>query len=245
MHRNDWPKVIQKTRNKARTRPHSWCHHAILAKLHCDEYTNTCNSSGQNETCNLSLCTRQAKAEIQRSLGPYLAWVHLVISKGFISSLTKRSFDYELQCLILTRCFSFSSNFTRLPHLAGTKENLHLAQQVQAEWKEFGLDSVQLVHYDVLLSYPDETKPNYISIIDDHGNEVQKTTVFANREQNHFHPLRKMGRESCPLLMVLGLIQSSWEWGVPVCFYILYLLNVCARNTNNYSNSYSILTYMD
>ncbi|NXY87352.1 FOLH1 carboxypeptidase, partial [Alcedo cyanopectus] len=71
----------------------------------------------------------------------------------------------------------FSSNFTQLPHLAGTKENLHLAEQIQAEWKEFGLDSVQLVHYDVLLSYPDDTKPNYISIMDDHGNEIFNTSL--------------------------------------------------------------------
>uniref|UniRef100_A0A663LP98 Glutamate carboxypeptidase 2 n=1 Tax=Athene cunicularia TaxID=194338 RepID=A0A663LP98_ATHCN len=71
----------------------------------------------------------------------------------------------------------FLYNFTQLPHLAGTKENLHLAQQVQAEWKEFGLDSVQLVHYDVLLSYPDDTKPNYISIIDEHGNEIFNTSL--------------------------------------------------------------------
>ncbi|NXH68816.1 FOLH1 carboxypeptidase, partial [Hydrobates tethys] len=71
----------------------------------------------------------------------------------------------------------FLFNFTRLPHLAGTKENLHLAQQVQAEWKEFGLDSVQLVQYDVLLSYPDDTKPNYISVIDEHGNEIFNTSL--------------------------------------------------------------------
>ncbi|NXP43901.1 FOLH1 carboxypeptidase, partial [Heliornis fulica] len=71
----------------------------------------------------------------------------------------------------------FLYNFTQLPHLAGTKENLHLAQQIQAEWKEFGLDSVQLVHYDVLLSYPDDTKPNYISIIDEHGNEIFNTSL--------------------------------------------------------------------
>lgn len=137
---------------------------------------------------------------MQRNLGPYIAWVHLVISREFISSQAKRSSDYELQCLILTHCFFFSSNFTQLPHLAGTKENLHLAQQVQAEWKEFGLDSVQLVHYDVLLSYPDDTKPNYISIIDEHGNEVQKTPVFATSEQNHLHTLGKTGRESQPPL---------------------------------------------
>nr|XP_009687398.1 PREDICTED: glutamate carboxypeptidase 2-like [Struthio camelus australis] len=71
----------------------------------------------------------------------------------------------------------FLYNFTRLPHLAGTEENLHLAKQIQAEWKEFGLDSVQLAHYDVLLSYPDETKPNYISIIDEHGNEIFNTSL--------------------------------------------------------------------
>ncbi|XP_025964958.2 putative N-acetylated-alpha-linked acidic dipeptidase [Dromaius novaehollandiae] len=71
----------------------------------------------------------------------------------------------------------FLYNFTRLPHLAGTEENLRLAKQIQAEWKEFGLDSVQLAHYDVLLSYPDETKPNYISIIDEHGNEIFNTSL--------------------------------------------------------------------
>ncbi|NXA37235.1 FOLH1 carboxypeptidase, partial [Eudromia elegans] len=72
----------------------------------------------------------------------------------------------------------FLYNFTRLPHLAGTEENLHLAKQIQAEWKEFGLDSVQLAHYDVLLSYPDETKPNYISIIDKLGNEIFNTSLY-------------------------------------------------------------------
>ncbi|KAM9019537.1 putative N-acetylated-alpha-linked acidic dipeptidase isoform 1-T1 [Ara ararauna] len=71
----------------------------------------------------------------------------------------------------------FLYNFTQVPHLAGTKENLHLAQQIQAEWKEFGLDSVQLIHYDVLLSYPDDAKPNYISIIDEHGNEIFNTSL--------------------------------------------------------------------
>uniref|UniRef100_A0A663LPA6 Glutamate carboxypeptidase 2 n=1 Tax=Athene cunicularia TaxID=194338 RepID=A0A663LPA6_ATHCN len=63
-------------------------------------------------------------------------------------------------------------SFTKLPHLAGTEQNLLLAKQIQGQWKEFGLDSAELVHYDVLLSYPNETQPNYISIIDDQGNEV-------------------------------------------------------------------------
>uniref|UniRef100_A0A8C2YT37 glutamate carboxypeptidase II n=1 Tax=Chinchilla lanigera TaxID=34839 RepID=A0A8C2YT37_CHILA len=71
----------------------------------------------------------------------------------------------------------FLYNFTRVPHLAGTEQNLHLTKQIQSQWKEFGLDSVELVHYDVLLSYPNETHPNYISVISDDGNEVFNTSL--------------------------------------------------------------------
>ncbi|XP_057612271.1 glutamate carboxypeptidase 2 isoform X2 [Chionomys nivalis] len=72
---------------------------------------------------------------------------------------------------------NFLYNFTRTPHLAGTKHNFELAKQIYAQWKEFGLDSVELSHYDVLLSYPNETRPNYISIIDGDRNEIFNTSL--------------------------------------------------------------------
>ncbi|XP_059931371.1 N-acetylated-alpha-linked acidic dipeptidase 2 [Gadus macrocephalus] len=67
--------------------------------------------------------------------------------------------------------------FTRLPHLAGTKQNLVYAEQIREEWLSFGLDSVELVPYDVLLSYPNKSQPNYISIVDQLGNEVFNTSL--------------------------------------------------------------------
>ncbi|KAE8295427.1 Glutamate carboxypeptidase 2 [Larimichthys crocea] len=67
--------------------------------------------------------------------------------------------------------------FTRLPHLAGTEQNLRYAEQIKTEWLEFGLDSVEMVPYDVLLSYPNKTQPNYISIVDQLGNEVFNTSL--------------------------------------------------------------------
>ncbi|XP_068411097.1 glutamate carboxypeptidase 2 isoform X2 [Eschrichtius robustus] len=73
---------------------------------------------------------------------------------------------------------TFLYNFTRIPHLAGTEQNFQLAKQIQYQWKEFGLDSVELAHYDVLLSYPNKTHPNYISIIDEDGNELFNTSLF-------------------------------------------------------------------
>uniref|UniRef100_A0A8C1NCT3 Glutamate carboxypeptidase 2 n=1 Tax=Cyprinus carpio TaxID=7962 RepID=A0A8C1NCT3_CYPCA len=67
--------------------------------------------------------------------------------------------------------------FTRLPHLAGSQQNLDLAKQIRDEWMEFGLDSVELVPYDVLLSYPNKTNPNYISIVDHLGTEIFNTSL--------------------------------------------------------------------
>ncbi|KAM4742233.1 N-acetylated-alpha-linked acidic dipeptidase 2 isoform 3-T3 [Anableps anableps] len=66
--------------------------------------------------------------------------------------------------------------FTRLPHLAGTEQNLKYAEQIIKEWQDFGLDSVEMVPYDILLSYPNKSQPNYISILDHTGNEVFNTS---------------------------------------------------------------------
>ncbi|XP_072258638.1 N-acetylated-alpha-linked acidic dipeptidase 2-like [Pyxicephalus adspersus] len=71
----------------------------------------------------------------------------------------------------------FLKDFTKIPHLAGTEQNLNLAHRIQSQWMEFGLDSAELVHYDVLLSYPNSSKPNYISMIDEHGTEVFTTSL--------------------------------------------------------------------
>uniref|UniRef100_A0A2K6Q269 N-acetylated-alpha-linked acidic dipeptidase 2 n=1 Tax=Rhinopithecus roxellana TaxID=61622 RepID=A0A2K6Q269_RHIRO len=73
---------------------------------------------------------------------------------------------------------SFLRSFTKLPHLAGTEQNFLLAKEIQTQWKKFGLDSAKLVHYDVLLSYPNETNANYISIVDEHETEIFKTSYF-------------------------------------------------------------------
>ncbi|XP_058519702.1 N-acetylated-alpha-linked acidic dipeptidase 2 [Ochotona princeps] len=75
---------------------------------------------------------------------------------------------------------AFLRSFTKLPHLAGTEQNLLLAKQIQAQWKKFGLHSAKLVHYDVLLSYPNETHSNYISIVNEHGIEIFKTTYLES-----------------------------------------------------------------
>ncbi|XP_007936242.1 N-acetylated-alpha-linked acidic dipeptidase 2 [Orycteropus afer afer] len=73
---------------------------------------------------------------------------------------------------------SFLRSFTKFPHLAGTEQNLLLAKKIQTQWKKFGLDSAKLVPYHVLLSYPNETNANYISVVDERGTEIFKTSYL-------------------------------------------------------------------
>lgn len=92
--------------------------------------------------------------------------------------------------------------FTRLPHLAGTEQNLRYAEQIRDEWLQFGLDSVELVPYDVLLSYPKKSQPNYISILDGLGREVPRllshtwTPAWARRGPNATLVFRICHRQS-------------------------------------------------
>lgn len=71
--------------------------------------------------------------------------------------------------------------------MAGTEQNLRYAEQIREEWQNFGLDSVDLVHYDVLLSYPNKTQPNYISIVDTLGNEVFSTSLEEPVPEGYEH----------------------------------------------------------
>ncbi|XP_053177566.1 N-acetylated-alpha-linked acidic dipeptidase 2 [Scomber japonicus] len=112
------------------------------------------------------------------SLGFIIGWfakpTHSNTSNTCASSRYLREFLDEMQA---DQIREHLRKFTRLPHLAGTEQNLKYAEQFKKEWQEFGLDSVELVPYDVLLSYPNKSQPNYISIVDAQGNEVVKTSL--------------------------------------------------------------------
>ncbi|XP_064484299.1 glutamate carboxypeptidase 2-like [Ornithodoros turicata] len=52
------------------------------------------------------------------------------------------------------------------PHMAGTnREEVVLANYVKDKFTEYGLDEVKVVSYDVLLSYPNASDPNTVSVV--------------------------------------------------------------------------------
>ncbi|XP_023581137.1 glutamate carboxypeptidase 2 isoform X4 [Trichechus manatus latirostris] len=125
----------------------------------------------------LYLCVCLAAALASSLVGRLVGWFIKSSNESIIvpQQNMKKVFLDELKAGNIKK---FLFNFTQIPHLAGTEQNFQLAKQIQSEWKEFGLDSVELAHYDVLLSYPNKTNPNYISIIDEDGNELFNTSLF-------------------------------------------------------------------
>lgn len=58
-------------------------------------------------------------------------------------------------------------NLTNQYHVAGTAENLRVMDYIAETWRSYGLDKVEIDEYDVLLSYPDYSKPNTINALVD------------------------------------------------------------------------------
>jgi N-acetylated-alpha-linked acidic dipeptidase len=56
---------------------------------------------------------------------------------------------------------------TSIPHLAGTQGDEDSALYVKNKWIEQGLDYAEMIDYDVLLSYPDDKKPNKYLVLYD------------------------------------------------------------------------------
>ena len=71
----------------------------------------------------------------------------------------------------------FSSKLTELPHIAGSDRNRDLAMDIYREWKTFGFDSVEVINYTVLLSYPNGDDPSSLVLKDSNGSIIYASHI--------------------------------------------------------------------
>ncbi|XP_078515472.1 putative N-acetylated-alpha-linked acidic dipeptidase [Lissotriton helveticus] len=65
--------------------------------------------------------------------------------------------------------------FSKKPHIAGSSEDEEvLAGYIHDTWKQ-DLDSARIYTYTVLLSYPNASDPNYVSILQEDGSETEES----------------------------------------------------------------------
>jgi len=80
-----------------------------------------------------------------------------------------------------------SRNFTGKPHFAGTTGEKETAMYIRDTWIQQGLDSVRMVPYKILLSYPDRDDPSRITLHDENNKAVYVTQLvekILRPEQN-------------------------------------------------------------
>ena len=56
------------------------------------------------------------------------------------------------------RARDYHRYLTDEPHVAGSDRNKHLAEWMRDRWKEYGLDTSEIVEHEVLLPFPTEMK---------------------------------------------------------------------------------------
>jgi len=78
---------------------------------------------------------------------------------------------------------------SRVPHISGSPEDLEGAQWVQQQFLDYGLDEAKLAIYDTLLSFPNRSSPNQISLVDANGQAIFTTSgkqpaLYASEESS-------------------------------------------------------------
>jgi N-acetylated-alpha-linked acidic dipeptidase len=101
---------------------------------------------------------------------------------NYYNSLIEESNDNYLNEIVKqvdsNRIREHLKELTSYSHIAGKLGDRRSADYVYNEWKKQGLDYVKLIDYDVLLSYPNNSLPNNIEILDANNNleELINTT---------------------------------------------------------------------
>ena len=67
--------------------------------------------------------------------------------------------------LILQFTLFSCRQYTSQPRLAGTLLDAELTKTIKEQWIANGLEEVHLATYDVLLSFPNKSSPNVVSMI--------------------------------------------------------------------------------
>ncbi|XP_028408285.1 N-acetylated-alpha-linked acidic dipeptidase 2-like isoform X2 [Dendronephthya gigantea] len=72
---------------------------------------------------------------------------------------------------------NISREFSSAPHLAASPRDMKMAKIIEKRWKDHGFDDVELPTYEVLLSFPNNTMPNKVHIINQTGESIFETSA--------------------------------------------------------------------
>lgn len=106
-----------------------------------------------------------------------------------------------IQSMIADNIRTNLEQFTVDPHLGGTEGEDQLATTLHDMWVKQGLDYVTKVTYEVLLSYPNDTDPSFVYLLDANGTALhrsQEVEKILSPAQNRSDVVRPFNAYSHP-----------------------------------------------
>ena len=110
------------------------------------------------------------------------------------------------------RARDYHRYLTDEPHVAGSDRNKHLAEWMRDRWKEYGLDTVEIIEHEVLLPYPTEMKLTM-------GNWEARFTEDpvpgdpdTRKPLLHYNAYSKSGDVEAPVIYAASGNPDNYDW---------------------------------
>ncbi len=110
------------------------------------------------------------------------------------------------------RARDYHRYLTDEPHIAGSDRNRHLAEWMRDTWKEYGLDTVEIVEHEVLLPFPTEMKLTM-------GNWEARFTEDpvpgdpdTQKPLLHYNAYSKSGEVEAPVIYAASGNPENYDW---------------------------------
>ncbi|UMM40153.1 hypothetical protein L5515_016898 [Caenorhabditis briggsae] len=168
-----------------------------------NRFTPGCNCLKSQNKNSEKVFQKKTESHRMRSIGVILAAVSTVAITIIISNTAYRahlnaqksavkapvSLAYSIRELINVDNMRTNLHLlTKKAHVAGTENNLRVAELIRDQMINQGLENVHFNEYNVLLSYPNWTFPNQVEISDETGKVVHRTSgrsiSLIREEQN-------------------------------------------------------------
>ncbi len=134
---------------------------------------------------------------------------------GFTSTSEAAERQVERRFLALPsadRARDYHRYLTEEPHVAGSDRNRHLAEWMRDRWKDYGIDTVEIVGHDVLLPYPTEMKLTMGAWEARFTEDPVDGDPYTQKPLLHYNAYSKSGEVEAPVVYAASGNPENYDW---------------------------------
>ena len=134
---------------------------------------------------------------------------------GFAAASQAAQRELERRFLALPsadRARDFHRYLTDQPHMAGTERNRHLAEWMRDTWKEYGLDTVEIVEHQVLLPHPVEMSLSMGSWQARFTEDPVPGDPDTEKPLLHYNAYSRNGEVEAPVVYAASGNPENYDW---------------------------------